>query len=426
MPIFAVEARDKKGNELRKEIQAASKEEAINKIRSMGYYPIKIKPKKSGDKKKKEKKGGGGDALSARQAAAAATPKKKGFMIGGVSQKQLTQFTQQLSILQDAGLPIVRSLRILEGQLKPCPLKFVLEEVADEVESGSSLSEALSKHPKVFDKLFVNMVKAGEAGGVLDTILERLAVFQEKSLKLKKKVVGAMIYPIAVITIAVLILSGIMVFVIPSFKKMFDEQGVKLPAITQLLLSISEIVKKWWLVLLVGIPTFFIATYKLINRTPSGKLFMDRLKLNIPIFGMILKKSTISRFCRTLGTLIASGVPILEALSIVKEAIGNEVIKRAIDDVYTSIKEGESIAAPLKQSGVFDDLVVNMIDVGEETGELDKMLMKIADTYDDDVDVAVESMTSLMEPILIIGMGATVGFIVIALFMPLVSLISKL
>lgn len=432
MPVFAIEAMDQKGNKLRREIEASSKEEAVNKIRSMGYYPTKIKQKKgAGGPKDGGKSGAPADAapaMSARQAAtaAAAGKKKGGFTLGGVSQKQITQFTQQLSILQDAGLPIVRSLRILEGQLKPCALKFQLEEVANEVENGSSLSEALSKHPKTFDKLFVNMVKAGEAGGVLDTILERLAVFQEKSLRLKKKVVGALIYPIAVISIAVLILAGIMVFVIPSFQKMFKETGVKLPAVTQLLLTASQFMGKWWPVLLVAVPAVVIFTYKLINRTPSGKLMMDRIKLNIPIFGMIAKKSTISRFCRTLGTLIASGVPILEALSIVKDAIGNEVIGKAIEDVYTSIKEGESIAAPLKQSGVFDDLVVNMIDVGEETGELDKMLMKIADNYDDDVDVAVESMTSLMEPILIIGMGATVGFIVIALFMPLVSLISKL
>ncbi|RME04247.1 MAG: type II secretion system F family protein [Planctomycetota bacterium] len=421
MPLFTIEAMDQKGNKLRKDIEASSKQEAVKKVRSMGYYPTKVKQKKGGSGKKEKETSPG---MSARQAIA--KQKKSSFTFGGVSQKQLTQFTQQLSILQDAGLPIVRSLRILEGQLKPCALKTQLEAIANDVEGGSTFSEALAKHPKTFDKLYVNMIKAGEAGGVLDTILERLAIFQEKSLKLRKKVLGAMVYPVAVITIAVLILTGIMIFVIPAFKKMFKESNVQTPMMTELLLSIADFVKVWWWAILIVIPATIIITYKMIVKSPSGRFAVDKIKLNIPIFGMIIRKSTISRFTRTLGTLIASGVPILEALGIVKDAVGNEVVAKAVENVYNSIKEGESIAGPLKESKIFDDLVVNMIDVGEETGELDKMLMKISDTYDDDVDVAVESMTSLMEPILIIGMGATVGFIVIALFMPLISLISNI
>jgi type IV pilus assembly protein PilC len=416
MPVYAFEATDSKGQSVRKEIEAPSRDEAINKIRSMGFYPTRIK-EKAGKQK-------------AAAVAAPGAPAKKGsalsrITIGRVNLRQLTQFTGQLSTLQDAGLPIVRSIRILEGQLKPGLLKNTLLEVADDVEGGSTLSDAMGKHPKAFDRLYVNMVKAGEAGGVLDTILERLANFMEKSLRLKKKVMGALIYPIAVTIIAALILGGIMKFVIPAFQKMFRESGVPLPTITQILLGVSEWVSNWWF-LLVFVPLIIYGILYAIGRTAKGRFIIDKIKLYMPLFGPIIRKSTISRFTRTLGTLIASGVPILEALSIVKEAVGNDVLSKAIDQVHGSIKEGESIARPLGQSGVFDDMLVNMVDVGEETGELDKMLIKIADNYDEDVDVAVEGLTSLLEPVLIVFMGGAVGFIVVALFMPLITLIQKL
>jgi type IV pilus assembly protein PilC len=413
MATFTFEAVDSKGNKVKKEVDASDREDAMTKIKGMGLYPTKVK----------EKEGGGGAAV--QQQATGGKARARVLSFGGVSLRALTTFTQQLSTLQDAGLPIVRSIRILEGQLKPSLLKNVLMDVADDVEGGSTLSEAMGKHPKAFDRLYVNMIKAGEAGGVLDTILDRLSHFMEKSLRLKKKIIGAMIYPLVVTVVAVGILACIMMFVIPAFKKMFTETGLSLPAPTEILIAVSTFVADFWYLL----PTFPLAGYFAIlgiGKTPKGRFLIDKFKLNMPLFGMIIKKGTISRFARTLGTLIASGVPILEALSITREAVGNDVIAKAIDDVHGSIREGESIAKPLQQCGQFDDMIVNMIDIGEETGELDKMLMKIADNYDEDVDVAVESLTSIIEPILIVGMGGAVGFIVIALFLPLIQLIQKL
>jgi type IV pilus assembly protein PilC len=408
MPIFTYEAVDNKGKKIKAEVEAANSQEAMNKVHAQGLFPTNVKEKASDAK------------------GAAASTKKKGFSLGGgVSQKQLTQFTVQLSILQDAGLPIVRSLKILEGQMKPCALKGIVGQVAEDVESGSSLSEAMSKHPRAFDRLYVNMVKAGEAGGVLDTILQRLAVYMEKAQALKRKIVGASIYPASVITIAVLIVSGILIWVIPSFKVVFDDLGAELPAPTALLLKTSDfLINFWWL--LPGIPFVGMVIYRTMMKNKGGRVTIDKAKLHMPLFGEIIKKATISRFCRTLGTLITSGVPILEALSIVKNAVGNEVIANAVQTVHDSIREGESIAEPLGQTKVFDDIVINMIDVGEETGELDKMLIKVADNYDDEVDAAVGALMSIMEPAMIIGMGLTIGFIVVALFLPLVSLINNM
>ena len=413
MPSFTVEAVDQKGNKVKKEVNADDRDDAMAQIKEMGLYPTKVK----------ESAGGGGPAAVAQTGG----DKKKGkvFTIGGVGLGLLTQFTQQLSTLQDAGLPIVRSLKILEGQQKPGVLKNALMDVAEDVESGATLSEAMGKHPKCFDRLYVGMIKAGEAGGVLDTILDRLALFMEKSLKLKKKVIGALIYPIVVTVVAVGILAGIMTFVIPAFKKMFEETGIPLPAITELLINVSSFVANYWF-LLPGFPIAGVLAIKLTASHPKGKYMLDKFTLYMPVFGTILHKSTISRFCRTLGTLISSGVPILESLSITRESTSNDVIAKAIDDVHASIREGESIARPLQDAGVFDDMMINMVDIGEETGELDKMLVKIADNYDDDVDIAVESLSSIIEPILIVGMGGAVGFIVIALFLPLISLIEKL
>lgn len=411
MPSFTFEAVDGKGNKVKKDVDADDRDDAMAKIKGMGLFPTKVKEKES--------------APAAAAPAAAGKKKGKVLAIGGVSMRQLTTFTQQLATLQDAGLPIVRSLRILEGQLKPSLLKNCLMDVAEDVESGATLSEAMSKHPKAFDRLYVGMIKAGEAGGVLDTILDRLSHFMEKSLRLRKKVIGALIYPVVVTVVAVGILAGIMNFVIPAFQKMFKEVGVSLPVMTEILLAVSDVVQNYWY-LIPGIPVVIVLMWKGISSTPKGKYALDKFLLYMPVFGAIIHKSTISRFARTLGTLIASGVPILESLSITREATGNDVIAKAIDEVHASIKEGESIAKPLQESGVFDDMLVNMIDIGEETGELDKMLVKIADNYDDDVDVAVESLTSIIEPILIVGMGGAVGFIVIALFLPLIELIQKL
>jgi len=409
MPVFACEAIDANGQKVTREINASSKDDAIKQIRSQGLRPtrIAVKAKPPGEAGEEKKK-------------------KKGIILfDRVKQAQIVTFTSQLSTLQDAGLPIVRSVKILEAQQRPGKFKDQMAAVAEDVEGGSTFSEALAKFPKSFDKLYVSMVKAGEAGGVLDVILNRLAGFMEKSQKLRKRVKGALIYPAAVLTVAGLILFFIMIYVVPSFQTMFRDLGQKLPAMTQVLLNISQAIKKYWF-LLPGIPFTIWVIVKLVTRSPRGRILIDRLKLNLPIFGTIIKKSSISRFCRTLGTLIASGVPILEALRIVKDAIGNVVISSAIEEVHGSIREGDTIAGPLRQSGIFDELLVNMIDVGEETGELDKMLVKIADNYETDVDVAVEGMSSLLEPLLIVGMGGAVGFIVIALFLPLIEIIKSI
>jgi type IV pilus assembly protein PilC len=269
------------------------------------------------------------------------------------------------------------------------------------------------------------MVKAGEAGGVLDTILQRLAMYMEKAQALKRKVIGASIYPASVITIAVLIVSGILIWVIPQFKVVFDDLGAELPIPTVVLMKLSDfLVAFWWL--LPGVPFLMFVIYRTMVKNKGGRVALDKAKLHMPLFGDIIKKAVVSRFCRTLGTLISSGVPILEALAIVKNAVGNEVIANAVQIVHDSIREGETIAEPLAQTKVFDDIVINMIDVGEETGELDKMLIKVADNYDEEVDAAVGALMSIMEPAMIIGMGLTIGFIVVALFLPLVSLINSM
>ena len=304
-------------------------------------------------------------------------------------------------------------------------MKDELEAISEEGEQGSTFSEARAKYPNSFNKLYISMVKAGEAGGVLDVILRRLAGFMEKSQKLRKKVKGALIYPAAVVTVAAAILVVIMLFVVPAFEKMFADIGQSLPAPTQLLLSTSQAIQKYWF-LLPGIPIVLIFSMKMIARTERGGKALDAFKLKMPVFGNIIKKYSVARFCRTLGTLIASGVPILEALRIVRDAVGNIIISNAIEDVHGSIREGDTIADPLRASGIFDELLVNMIDGGEETGERDKMLMKIADNYEADVDVAVEGMSSLLEPVLIVGMGLVVGFIVVSLFLPLVSIIKNI
>jgi len=411
MSTYRFEAMNAQGQSVRNEIEAGSEEEAIQKIRAQKLFPTSIKEK-----------------AGKRGATTGVGPKarKKTLAFGGVSNKALTLFSRQLSTLQDAGLPIVRSLKILEGQQRPGALKNTLITISDDVEGGMTFSEALSKHPKAFDKLYVNMVRAGEVGGILDSILQRLADFREKSQRLKKLIIGAMIYPIAVITVAGGILTGIMIYIVPKFVKMFDEiAGITLPAMTLMLIKISNFLAHryyWGIAGIIGI----VVAIKAFTATSGGRYIVDKGKLKVPVFGAIINKAVIARFTRTLGTLVAAGVPILEALNVTKETSGNSVVARAIGHVHDSIREGESIAEPLAQSKICDDMVVNMIDVGEETGDLDKMLLKIADQYDEDVDVAVSSMTSLIEPIMIIFLGCAVGFIVISLFLPLIKLMQSL
>jgi type IV pilus assembly protein PilC len=463
MQTFQFEAMDATGQEIRDEINAENEEQAQATIREMGYFVTKIAIKK-GRKEAAGKKGG----------------KKRSFAIGSVKTKHLSAFTRQLSILQNAGLPILRSLRILESQSKGGRLKNSLIDTCEEIESGSTLSEAMAKSPKAFDRLYVNMIKAGEAGGALEIILQRLADFMERSEALKRKVKGAMIYPIVVIMVAVLILTFIMISIVPTFKEIFIDFGTELPQATQLLIAVSNATANYWFV----IPLFPLSLWllvKLIRKFNSGRMGWDMFSLNWPVFGMLIEKNSMARSTRTLGTLVASGVPILEGLNITRETCGNAMFERLFGKVADSIRDGETISKPMKDYSspgfhpvalllwmfaaafpaicvisipgvraiagtlalacsvlgglyyvtrmnrrVVDDLVVNMVDVGEETGELDTMLYKVADTYDDEVSVITESLMSLLEPLLIVFLGGAVAFIVISLFMPLVSLIQNL
>ena len=441
MPTYQFEAMDTTGQEIKDVIDAPSQEEAQATIRQMGYFVTKITVKKSRKSAAEKKKG----------------KNRKTFALGGVGSKALTTFTRQLSILQDAGLPILRSLRILETQSKPGALKNSLIDVCDEIEGGATLSEAMSKSPKAFDRLYVNMIKAGEAGGALEVILQRLAEFQERSQKLKRKVRGAMVYPVFVVLFAVGILVFIMLKIVPAFEKIFKDFGTALPPMTQALIVASEITANYWY-LLPGIPLGIWLFIKLIRKFAPGRYGWDLFLLKMPIFGQLVEKNIVARTMRTLGTLVASGVPILEALNITKETSGNMVFENLYQKVLEAIREGETIATPLKDyakvsfhpvalffwfmfiagpigallyltrmnARIMSDMVVNMVDVGEETGELDTMLYKVADTFDEEVAVLTDSLTSLMEPLLIIVLGGIVGFIVIALFMPLIALIQKL
>jgi type IV pilus assembly protein PilC len=411
MPTFKFEAMDTSGTEVKDSVDAPSEEEAQQKIKQMGYFVTKITEVAAAKKKDGKKK--------------TAKKRRKTFTIGGVSNKALCTFTRQFSTLQDAGLPVLRSLKILEKQMKPGALKNSLIDVVDDVESGSTLSEAFGKHPKAFDKLYVNMVKAGEAGGALEIILQRLADFKEKAQSLKRKITGAMVYPAVVIMVAVGILSFIMIFIIPKFQKIFKDFDLQLPMATVILMNVSEwFVQYWYLIPLFPITLWLIL--KLIRLHRTGAFILDWLKLRVPVMGGIIEKTVVARTTRTLGTLIGSGVPILEALLIVRETATNIVFERCYTRVYESIREGETIAQPLKASRLVDDIVVNMIEVGEETGDLDTMLYKIADVYDEEVNVLVESLISLLEPIMIVFLGGIIGSIVIALFLPLIKLIEGL
>src|SRR2546421_2368705 len=413
MPTYAFEAMNSSGQEVKDEVEATTSEEAIAKIRQKGFFPTKVREKagkKRAGKRKEEPD----------------TPAAGKFRVttAGVPPKRLTAFPRQLSTLQDAGLPILRSLQILEQQQKPGLLKAIIGGVADDVEGGGSLSDAMAKYPKAFDKLYVNMVNAGEAGGVLDLILARLADFMEKAQKLKKKVIGAMIYPVVVISIAIGIVSMIMIFVIPKFEQIFKDFKVQLPPVTVALLVVSRwFANDYGWAYVIAFPFVFIAILKLARMSEGGKYAVDIVKLKIPILGGIVSKSVIARFTRTLGTLISAGVPILDAINITKETCGNEVYSRALTKVHDAIREGESMADPLRATKVCDAIVVNMVDVGEETGDLDKMLLKVADNYDNDVDVLVGSLISILEPVMVVVLGLIVGFIVIALFMPMITLI---
>jgi type IV pilus assembly protein PilC len=413
MPVFTYEAMNSVGQPIKGEIDAGTSEEAIAKVRAKGEFPTKIKEKVSKKATKGGPKGGGG-------------PGAKRRTVGSVPVKLLTQFTRQLSTLVDAGLPILRSLRILEQQQKPGMLRVAIRLVAEAVEGGSTLSEAMEQHPKAFNTLYTNMVRAGELGGVLDLILQRLAEFMEKSQALRRKVIGAMIYPIAVITFALGIVTLLLIFIVPKFQMIFADMGQELPMPTQMLLAMSKWMTGSGWIVMAGLPVGLYFLLKLLKSSEGGRYAVDRFKLCIPVVGSIFAKTAVARFSRTLGTLLSAGVPILEALNITRETAGNAVFSRAMGKVHDGIREGDSFADPLRQAKIVEPMVVNMIDVGEETGELDKMLNKVADTYDEEVEALVAGMTSLLEPIMVITLGVIVGGIVIALFMPMVGMLNTM
>lgn len=414
MPVYQYEAMDAQGVEIKDEIEALSQKEATSKIRNMGYFPTKIAVR------------------GVRKAAAhrAARPARKRRGAGGkVGIKIVTQFARQLSTLQDAGLPILRSLRILEEQQKSGNFKRVVGYVADDIEGGSTLSEAMGKSPKAFDKLFVNMVAAGETGGVLDLILARVAEFMEKAQKLKSRVKSAMIYPTFVISAALGIVLGLMTFVIPSFSTVLIEMGggADMPMLTQKVLGCSDwIVHSYGWAWILGSPVGFVFTIKILRRFRHARYAVDAIKLKLPIIGPLSGKISVTRWTRTLGTLISAGVPILDAINTSRATSGNEVYSRMLGRVHDSIRQGETFAGPLRQSKTVDLIVSNMVSVGEETGDLDKMLAKIADNYDEQIDVMVGSLMSLLEPMLIMVLGVIVMTIVMAVFLPMIKIITTL
>jgi type IV pilus assembly protein PilC len=410
MAKFSYTAVDAQGKQANGTIEAADQSEAIAQVRQLGLYPQRLDEKRE-------------DAKDAKDSGTEKALKiKKG---GKVKLKILTIFTRQLATLIDAGLPLLRSLNTLARQERNVVMRNTMAHLATAVESGSTFSEALAQHPGIFNKLYVNMVKAGELGGVLEIVLARLAEFQEKAEKIKGKVKSAMVYPVVVLTIATLILSFLLVFIVPKFQKIFQDAlpGTPLPGVTLFVIGASNLLISQWYLIVGGIFGVVVG-YKVFSATPVGALIIDQTALRLPVFGDLLSKTAISRFARTLGTLISSGVPILQALNITRETAGNLVIASAIGKIHDSVKEGESVVGPMESSGVFPPMVTSMVQVGEETGQLPDMLVKVADVYEGEVDNVVTGLTSILEPIMIVMLAVIVGTIVIALFMPMVKLIT--
>jgi len=431
MPRFNYVALDSRGQESTGVIDASSSNDAVGQLRQSGYFPTSVVEEGKGKAIAKATK------AVTKQAKAISAPKAKAggkalFEKKTVKSKILMIFTRQLATLIDAGLPLLRSLTVLAKQERDPLLHRTINQLADAVQGGSTFSEAMAQHPLIFNKLYINMVKAGELGGVLELVLNRLAEFQEKAQKVKNKVVSAMAYPVIVLIIAILIMVFLMAFIVPKFEGIFKDMlnGKPLPLITQWVIAVSNTVQNMFKVpyiyFTVGTVVVVIAGWKILTASQGGRSFIDKVKLYTPLFGDLLRKSSISRFSRTLGTLVTSGVPILQALNITRDTAGNNVIAEAVTKVHDAVKEGESIVQPLEASGVFPPMVISMVDVGEETGQLPEMLLKIAEVYDDEVDNAVEGLTSLLEPIMIVFLALVVGTIVIALFMPLIEIIKQM
>lgn len=426
MANFQYIALDAKGDQTTGTIQANTDADAIAQLRSNGLYPTQVVEEGKGSL------GAGAKGKAKKASAAKGKTRVKKVAGGKIKPKVLMIFTRQLATLIDSGLPLLRGLTVL-GKQEPNPvLKSTLNSLADSVQSGSTFSESLAQHPRIFNKLFVNMVKAGELGGVLEVVLTRLAEYMEKANKLKNKIVSAMVYPLIVLFIAVSILVFLMLVIVPKFKEMFaDQPNADLPAISQIVFGFSDkmiatsagVPNAVWIFLVLGAG---YAGFKAWSNTTGGRKAVDAFKLKMPLFGDIQRKSAIARFSRTLGTLVTSGVPILQALNITRETAGNVIVSEAIDKVHDSVKEGESIVAPLQASKVFPAMVISMVDVGEETGQLPEMLLKIADVYDDEVDNSVTALTSILEPLMIVFLALIVGSIVFALFLPLIKMIQSM
>lgn len=425
MPTYTFTALDAKGKEQTGTVEASSETAALATIREKSLFPTKVEEAGAAKKSK-----GKASAPKTKGGAKSAGLKKDLAMpafLQRVKPKQLMTYTRQLATLINAGLPLMRGLQVILKQEKHPLLHRATTDVVESIQSGSTFAEALSQHPRIFNRLYVNMVKAGELGGVMDAVLERLAEFMEKAQRIRNKVVGAMVYPVVVLIMAVGILAFLMLFIIPKFEAIFDDllgEG-GLPMLTQIVLNISRTFAQRAPFVVIGV-VVFVVLMKIIGKTSWGRFGLDWTKLHMPIFGVLLSKTSIARFTRTLGTLMTSGVPVLQALNIVRDTSGNEVIARAVTVIHDSVKEGENMAPPIQSTGVFPPMVVSMVEVGEETGELPEMLMKIADNYDDEVDNTVAGLTSIIEPLLIVFLALIVGTIVIALFLPLISIIGQI
>ena len=403
-------------------VQAGSEPDAIQQIKGQNLFPTQIVEQGKGSLA--SGKGKAGAAVKGKARARKATG-------GRVKPKVMMIFTRQLATPIDAGLPLLRGLTVLAKQEPNVVLRNTINSLADSVQGGSTFSESLAQHPRLFNKLFVNMVKAGELGGVLEVVLTRLAEYSEKAHKLKNKIVSAMVYPVIVMFIALGIMSFLMLVIVPKFEVMFTDMGVKLPLISQVVFGFSKFFlaapyvlpnAAWTLLLAIAMAILF----NMWGKTKGGREHIDAFKLRLPIFGDIQRKSAVSRFSRTLGTLVTSGVPILQALNITRDTAGNVIIANAIDKVHEAVKEGESIVTPLNASKVFPAMVISMVDVGEETGQLPEMLLKVADVYDDEVDNAVTALTSILEPVMIVVLALVVGAVVFALFLPLIEIIKNM
>lgn len=401
MLVFQYRGKTMQGKPVKGEIEAENPKQAAQELRKQAIIATEIKKK-----------------------SAQIELKIPGFGNKKISSRDLVIFTRQLSTMIDAGLPLVQSMEILFMQTENKTLAQAIKEVKQSVEGGTSFAEALKKHPKIFDGLYVNMVDAGELGGILDTILTRLCIYIERAMSLKKKVKSAMVYPITILVVAIVIVAGLLIFVIPQFAQLFTGFGGELPAPTRLVIALSDFLGGWGgAIIFLGL-TIFIVTLKRWYKTETGRMAIDRFMLKTPVFGLLIRKVAVAKFSRTLGTLISSGVPLLDALDITARTAGNKVIELALVTTKASISEGKTIAEPLTQTGVFPPMVVQMITVGETTGALDNMLTKIADFYDEEVDVAVEALTSMLEPMLMVFLGVVVGFIVVAMYLPIFKLAS--